>query len=290
MDINDKISEWLLACRANGNSPNTIKQREMVMRVFIRQFQGDYYNVSDVRRYVVWLRDYYNGHTPNDHVRVLKTFFGWCETEYGDDNPMARIKTPKQPPPTVRAITSSDFVRLFNATLDNALGTRNRAILAFLADTGARVGGVENLKISDIDIDARRATVTEKGNKQRVVVFTQYTGALLHIWLAERGHHEHDYVWTSETNERLTHWGIRLMLKRLKSRAGVEGRVNPHAFRHSFARTYLESGGDLATLAKLLGHATISYATTVYAVFSLDELAEIHKKHSPITRVLDSLK
>jgi len=47
------------------------------------------------------------------------------------------------------------------------------------------------------------------------------------------------------------------MLKRRAKRAGVQGRSNPHAFRHAFAREYLMSGGDLATLYQLMGHGSV---------------------------------
>ena len=57
------------------------------------------------------------------------------------------------------------------------------------------------------------------------------------------------YVWAGverSSKPYLTTEGIRQVLKRLGKKAGVEGPVNPHSFRHGFAREYLLSGGDLA--------------------------------------------
>jgi len=62
----------------------------------------------------------------------------------------------------------------------------------------------------------------------------------------------------------------------------VSGRCNPHSFRHNFAREYLRNGGDLATLAKLLGHSNISTTASYYAVFASDELAQFHERYSPL--------
>jgi len=71
-------------------------------------------------------------------------------------------------------------------------------------------------------------------------------------------------------------------LKRLKEAAGVRGRVNPHAFRHGYAREYIRNGGDLATLSRLMGHSDSAVTSWYYAVFETRELASSHDKYSPI--------
>ncbi len=68
------------------------------------------------------------------------------------------------------------------------------------------------------------------------------------------------------------------MLRRLAKRAGVEERVNPHAFRHGFAREYLKNGGDLASVSNLLGHSQITLTAANYAVFLVKEHWDKHKQ------------
>jgi len=178
-------------------------------------------------------------------------------------------------------------VKLFNATGDNVAGQRDRAILCFLADTGCRLNGLITLTLERLELADRRALVHEKGDTDRIVVFTIYTKHMLRQWLDVRDSAT-EYVFCSlRTGERLTDSGINQLLKRLKQKAGVKGRVNPHSFRHNFAREYLRNGGDLATLAKLMGHSNINTTAMYYAVFDIDELTDLHEQFSPLRSTMN---
>ena len=75
------------------------------------------------------------------------------------------------------------------------------------------------------------------------------------------------------------------MLRKLKVKAGVTGRVNPHSFRHGFAREYLRSGGNLSTLSKLMGHEDVTVTASFYGVFAEDELGAEHRAHSSLLKI-----
>lgn len=75
-------------------------------------------------------------------------------------------------------------------------------------------------------------------------------------------------------------------LRRRAAQAGVTGPVNPHAFRHAFARHFLLDGGDLGTLSELMGHESMEITKDYYAIFTMRELQEKHQRHSPVARLL----
>jgi integrase/recombinase XerD len=249
--------------------------------------------VDLLRQYIGWLRKQPNtrtgaeqsGETIAGYIRALHRFFGWCAVEYTLPDPMARIAYPKTTDNTPRAVSLADIVSMFNATpRGTALGARNRAILAFLIDTGCRAAGLCSLTVDHMDVARQRAMVTEKGNKTRMVVWTERTGEILTEWNVWRSPVA-PFFYNLRTADALTPAGLRVIIRRMAHAAGVQGRVNPHSFRHAFAREYILNGGDLATLSRLMGHRQVSTTVGHYAIFTQDELARHHQMFSPMSRM-----
>lgn len=297
----DAVDAFLISCRADGLAVPTVKWYRSLLDQFRRAYAScglDSFTSIVLREYIVSLRERIaytdapqkpvqnhkmSGFTVDSHVVALHSFWAWAAREYVLPNPMTNIRRPKRRTPEPKFIEPSDFVKLFDVTGSGAAGVRDRALLAFLADTGCRLAGLVGLKLVNLDVDAGRAVVLEKGSKTRKVVFTKFTARLLIAWFAVRSSRS-EYVFTSVTlsHEQISPDGVQQILKRLKHRARVEGRVNPHSFRHAFAREYLKNGGDIVTLARLLGHADVNTTAAYYAIFSQDELAELHEKYSPL--------
>lgn len=283
MNTKEVLAEFILSRRADGVSEKTIRWYSSLLAAFAEQYPTIDVSTHELRLYVVGLRKRLSEASVNGHITALHAFFAWAAREYDQDNPMKGIKRPKMGAMEPKAINPSDFVKL----LQHA-NTRDAAILCFFADTGCRLAGVVGLKLVDLDIEQRFAIVWEKGNKSRKVFFTSFTAQILRRWLNARVS-DSEYVFTSSsTGAGLTDSGIEQMLKRLKKRAGVRGRVNPHAFRHHFARQYVLNGGDVVTLARLLGHEDVTTTAAYYAVFTNDELAQLHGRYTPMNRLRDT--
>lgn len=300
MLLSDAIDAFLVAMQADGRSDATVKWYASTLRSFLRQYPRaslQDFSPTFLRNYIVYLRERFaytdapqkpaQDHkvslaTVESHVTALRSFWAWCSREYGVPNHMLNIRRAPQRAPEVKAIAPSDFVRLFHATADSPAGVRDRAMLAFLADTGCRLGGLVNLKLDDLDLNLRSAVVREKGNRTRRVVFTLVTARLLSAWLSLRvSGAPHVFTKVVYPRDGLKRHGVQQVLLRLKLRANVYGRVNPHAFRHRFAIAYVQNGGDLMSLAKLMGD-DIKTVVDYYGIFSQDELAQLHEKYSPL--------
>lgn len=310
MLLSEAIEQLAIACIADGRTTRTVgdyRQKLGVLLAFLGDRPVDQITASDLRRFVADLRTRgtrWTGH-PNrpettgglsaasvaGYIRCAKRLFSFLqEEEIITSNPAKRIKGSKPKRGEPKGISREDLRRLLQTTAGDAPNEiRNHALVLFLADTGCRVGGLVGLRMADLDLDAGTAVVVEKGEKTRHVFFSDLTRAALSAWLAVRPETQSDHVWIKlgekGPGEVMTTQAVREVLRRLKASAGVKGPCNPHSFRHGFAREYLLSGGDLGTLADLMGHSDIATTWQSYAIFRTAELADKHSKHSPIARM-----
>jgi len=310
MLLTEAIEALLISTRANGRSIETVKAYRRKLKplvTFLGNVLVEEITTNDIRRYIAHLMDRqtrYADHpmhkelegglspsTIAGRVRAAKRLFNWLEAEgVIEINPTRRIKTPRPKQQEPKAIDRRDFMTLLITTEGGSVADlRDRAILLFLADTGCRVGGLCGLRAHDLDLGAGLAMITEKGGKTRFVPFTSNTAEALRAWLEVRPQDCGPWVFVSlSTNVKrgLSPSGVIQMLKRRAKKAGVTGPVNPHAFRHFFAREYLLGGGDLASLADLLGHSSVEVTKSYYALFTVRELKEKHRRYSPVTKLL----
>lgn len=295
MKLSTAVNEFLIANEADGIKATTNNWYRSLLKHFTDAYPDkdlEEVTTKQVRRYLINIRRQFDSEdTVNAHMRALHRFWRWCGQEYEIKSPMRNIRYPSQPKQfRPKAIETTDIVKLFEAAGkadDPDQAVRDRAIIALLVDTGIRAAGVVRLNVTDLDFDKRRAVVLEKGDKVRSVPFSPYTGELINRWIKIKRPNR-QLFYNMRTYKRLTVSGLYQILKRLKTKADLPGRANPHAFRHAFAREYLRSGGDLATLSRLMGHEDISTTASYYAVFTENEVSEEHQEHSQIRHLLDN--
>jgi integrase/recombinase XerD len=103
------------------------------------------------------------------------------------------------------------------------------------------------------------------------------------VWryLAERedGEDPEAPVFVTRQDRQMNPNSLRLVIKQLGQNAGVED-IYPHKFRHTFAITYLRSGGDIFTLQMLLGHADLQMVRH-YAQIAEVDVRRAHRRASP---------
>lgn len=157
---------------------------------------------------------------------------------------------------------------------------RNRLMLLVTFFCGLRVQGLLNLRTSDFNINRWlkdrtqpcRVKVTEKGEKQRIVLLPPEITQRLANWATTQEHiqEEDSYIW------KMSSWNWQKILMKAGKSCGIP--VHPHLLRHSCATWLRGKGWDLQELADYLGHDSIS--TT--QIYSHVDKKEIQKKYAEI--------
>lgn len=309
MLLSEAIERLIIETKFANRSKATVQFYKRRLRPLL-EFLGDVpietITRHDLLRFIAYLRDretLYDDHpireaieqalsiaTINGFIRAVRRLFHYLEEEgLISNNPARKLRRIKDGAKEPRGIEREDFLALLKTTCAGTdLDLRDRASLFVLFDTGCRIGGLCGIKLEDIFFDRGLLRLTEKGSKTRYVPFLPITAQALRAWLEVRPQNRGDYLFVGlapNSRGRLTDSGVRQMLKRRAEEAGVTGRVNPHSFRHNFAREYLLDGGDMATASDLMGHKGIEVLKENYAIFNVRELQEKHKLHSPLAQL-----
>lgn len=132
-------------------------------------------------------------------------------------------------------LTVEEIQAMLSACTRGAVGLRNRAMLYVLWRCGLRVSELLALRASDINPDSVRV-LHGKGDKARTVGLDAEAAAIVGQWMERRRSLGlRGPVFSTLKGEALHTNAVREMLKRLAGKAGVERRVTPHTFRHTFA-------------------------------------------------------
>lgn len=189
---------------------------------------------------------------------------------------------------------SEEAVRILLAEPDitTRLGLRDRVMLIFFYDTGARIQEVLNVRICDLKLDSTPKVVLHgKGNKVRTVPLMKDTAQHLKHYMAV--FHEGESAASSQTlfyTERksvrkpVCDDTVRLMMQKYADSArakcpDIPERVHPHLWRHTRAMHLYQHGMDLTLVSQWLGHANLE-TTLIYAY------ADTEHKRQAIARAL----
>ena len=232
---------------------------------------------SDIRRYVLHLMTVrqYRVVAVRRNLSALRTFYGFLRRDgIRDDQPALDVDLPKPEQRKPKVLRLPEMATLVATRVerptDPALAVRDRAIIEVLYGSGMRRAELAGLNLDDVDLASRTAIVTGKGNKTRMVPLTDAAAMAMRSYLAVRPGSNDRAFFLSRSKARL---GLRQVWQIVKDYAHHSGidRATTHSMRHSFATHFIEGGGDVSTLQKLLGHANIS-TTQVYLDQSIAHL------------------
>ena len=221
-------------------------------------------------------------------VSSAKAFFKFLvEDELREDNPAVLLEGPKLGlylPDTL----SYDDVEKIVAAADRRtdLGKRNYCIIEVLYGCGLRVSELIDLKISNINFKEKFLKVEGKGDKVRFVPLADYTAELLKDYIQNvRSNYKinkkcEDFLFLNSRGSSMSRVIVFIIIKELTEKAGINKKISPHTFRHSFATHLLQNGADLRYIQEMLGHSSIT-TTEIYTHLKTDELRDMILNYHP---------
>lgn len=172
--------------------------------------------------------------------------------------------------------------------LSTWLGRRDRAIIAFMTQTGLRVSETLSLRFEDVELNGpAHVLCTGKGRKQRLTPLEPQVAAILRDWAKECHPRPQDPLFPNSRNRgHLSRDAVEYLLKKHVKVAQEQcpslanKRVTPHVLRHSCAMDLLQNGVDPATIALWLGHESPD-STQCYLHADLESKQKALEKTAP---------
>lgn len=169
--------------------------------------------------------------------------------------PFLKVKLPKKERMLPKVLTKEEVDKI----ILGAETEKSEIIVRMLYYTGLRVSELVNLKRKDINFEIGQGIIKGKGSKQRQIFLTPKLIEKLNKFFEKYP----DYEYILSKDKPLTPRNIQKIVEKIAKKQGIQKKVTPHTFRHSYATHLLEDGTDIRTIQALLGHENLQ-TTQIY--------------------------
>lgn len=283
---------------ANIENENTRAAYAQAVAQFLRWAEERHLTLQTIEpiavaAYVRELKTRLSDPSVKQHLAAVRMLFDWLVTgQVVPMNPAASVKGPKHVVSKGKThVLSTDDARTLLDSIDtsNVLGLRDRALIAVMVFSFARISAVVGMKVEDYYPNGKRwwLRLHEKGGKFHEVPAHHNTEAYLDAYLEAAGitKDKKSPLFRSAIGKTgaLTGRPLRRnnaldMVKRRAAAAGLSSRVCNHTFRATGITAYLEAGGTIEKAQAIAAHespkTTKLYDRTQDQI-SLDEIERI---------------
>ena len=278
-----------------GMAQNTLESYGRDLKRFICFLEEDK-NITDVKEvvpemiveYLTQIRhDGLSANSMNRSLAALRGFYKYLLWEKViTQNPLANIELAKVWMKLPDIISKDEMKSILaQPGTQSVSALRNTAMLELLYATGIRVSELVNLTMNSMNWQVGFLIVMGKGSKERIVPVGKVAYDFTRRYVDEARPKlmqtkNTDVLFLNRFGKKFTRQGFWKIVVGYAKQAGLQKKVYPHTFRHSFASHLLEGGADLRTVQVMLGHSDIS-TTQIYTHVTRERLREIHQKYHP---------
>lgn len=236
---------------------------------------------EELRAFLMWIEEL--GLSARSQARILSGLKGFYRYLLLEDliqqDPTSLLEAPSLGRKLPEVLSVSEIDRMMDKIdLSKPEGRRNKAMLETLYSCGLRVSELVGLKLSGIFRAEGFIRVIGKGDKERLVPFSQRALKEIDLYLPDRNSLSiqagyEDILFLNRRGKILTRNMVFTIIRELAQAAGIKKTVSPHTFRHSFATHLVEGGADLRAVQEMLGHESIT-TTEIYTHLDREYLRE----------------
>ncbi len=207
--------------------------------------------------------------TVKQHLAAIRMLFDWLVTgQVIPVNPAHAVRGPKHSVKKGKtSVLDAGEMRHLLASIDTGslIGLRDRALIALMGYTFARVSGAVGMKVADFYIQNRRGWVRlhEKGGKVTELPCHHNLDQYLEEWITAAGLAKtpdaplfptlrHGRL--SDTPQALPQANVHVRIQRRALDAGIRTKISAHSFRATGITNYLQNGGKLEVAQAMAGH------------------------------------
>jgi integrase/recombinase XerD len=245
--------------------------------------------LKNLQDFIKWVNEL--GMSARTQARVIsgiKAFYKYLIIENMiRENPTELLESPKTGRKLPDTLSVEEIDRIINA-IDRSKpeGERNKAMLETLYSSGLRVSELINLKISNLFFKEGFIRLIGKGDKERIVPIGRTAMKYINIYLKDVRIHvpvkkgSEDILFLNRRGNGLSRNFIFMIIKDLAKKIGLNKKISPHTFRHSFATHLIEGGADLRAVQEMLGHESIT-TTEIYLHLNREYLRDTIMQYHP---------
>lgn len=176
-------------------------------------------------------------------------------------------------------LSVDEMKKIFSSFDDCPLSQYHKTLLVVLYSCGLRVSELCDLKLNDVHLSKMTLKVKGKGDKERIVPFSNFCASQMQFYLDEiRSSWDIKKLpnfFVNPYGRVCTRQYVHQMIKQKVSELGLNPAISAHSFRHSFATHLLDGDANLRVVQELLGHSNIQ-TTQIYTHIQDERLKNVY--------------
>ena len=291
LSVEDAYDLFIRKCRVKNLSQASIVSYENKIHPFVDYCDGGLISAVTIDTVDGFTNHLKTEHNVNDvsvvsYLRSVRAFLYYCmECNYMTS---FKIHLPKAQKDIKETYSNEQLEKLLaKPDLNSCSFTEFKTWVFenYMLATGNRLSTALNVHIKDIDFDNGMIMLRKtKNRRQQLIPLSASLSEILREYLDIRGGNPDDFLFCNNYGEQASNRTWQTLVYRYNIKRGVNV-TSIHSFRHTFAKNWILSGGDIVRLKTIMGHSNIAVTNEYLAMFGQD-LQMDFEKFNP----LDNLK